>query len=101
MIATPVVEVSAPKKNYRRRLLPDRSQLARRCSVQLGFFLLNLWVGVQFYLFVRHYEVAGTPAYSRPPGVEGWLPIAGLMNTKYFLLTGRCPACTPRRCSCC
>ena len=31
----------------------------------------------------------------RPAGVEGWLPIAGLMNTKYFLLTGRVPAIHP------
>jgi polyferredoxin len=27
--------------------------------------------------------------------VEGWLPIAGLMNSKYFLLTGRVPAIHP------
>ena len=31
----------------------------------------------------------------RPAGVEGWLPIAGLMNTKYFLLTGHVPAIHP------
>jgi len=27
--------------------------------------------------------------------VEGWLPIAGLMNTKYFLLTGHVPSIHP------
>ena len=32
---------------------------------------------------------------SRPAGVEGWLPIAGLMNTKYFLLTGHVPEIHP------
>jgi len=31
----------------------------------------------------------------RPAGAEGWLPIAGLMNTKYFLLTGHVPAIHP------
>jgi polyferredoxin len=31
----------------------------------------------------------------RPAGVEGWLPIAGLMNTKYFLLTGHVPSIHP------
>ncbi|HEY5214060.1 MAG TPA: 4Fe-4S binding protein [Acidobacteriaceae bacterium] len=31
----------------------------------------------------------------RPAGAEGWLPIAGLMNTKYFLHTGRAPAIQP------
>jgi polyferredoxin len=95
MSAAPVVEVPvSKKKSYQRRLGLDRSQLVRRW-VQFGFFALNLWVGVQFYLFVRHYEVAGAPAYSRPPGVEGWLPIAGLMNTKYFLLTGEVPRVHP------
>ena len=35
-------------------------------------------------------------AFPVPPGrVEGWLPIAGLMNTKYFLLTGRVPQIHP------
>jgi hypothetical protein len=32
---------------------------------------------------------------ARPAGVEGWLPIAGLMNSKYFLLTGQVPAIHP------
>jgi polyferredoxin len=31
----------------------------------------------------------------RPAGVEGWLPIAGLMNLKYWLTTGRVPASHP------
>jgi polyferredoxin len=31
----------------------------------------------------------------RPPGVEGWLPIASLMNLKVLLLTGRVPALHP------
>ena len=32
---------------------------------------------------------------ARPAGVEGWLPIAGLMNLKYWLLTGHIPAIHP------
>ena len=32
---------------------------------------------------------------ARPPGVEGYLPIAALMNLKYFLLTGRVPELHP------
>jgi polyferredoxin len=31
----------------------------------------------------------------RPPGVEGWLPIAGLMNLKYWLLSGKIPQVHP------
>ena len=45
--------------------------------------LLNLWIGVRFYLFVRYYETGGHTVFvTRPPGVEGWLPIAALMNLK-------------------
>ena len=73
----------------------DRSQLMRR-AFQAGFILLNLWVGTQFYLFVRYYETAGaTLRVARPPGVEGWLPIAGLMNLKYLFDTGAMPASHP------
>jgi polyferredoxin len=54
--------------------------------------MLNLWIGFRFYEFVRYYESGGvTIKVSRPPGVEGWLPIASLMNLKYFLWTGHFP----------
>ena len=82
------------KKLVKRRA-SDRSQLLRWGS-QSAFLLLNIWIGVQFYLFVRHYETAGaSPLVSRPPGVEGWLPIASLMNLKVLLLTGKLPAFHP------
>ena len=61
-----------------------------RRTVQTLFLILNVWIGVQFILFVRYFESGGqTLRVSRPPGVEGWLPIAGLMNLKYFLATGQ------------
>ncbi|MBI4892219.1 MAG: 4Fe-4S binding protein [Acidobacteria bacterium] len=78
----------------RRSVAADRSQALRR-AVQLAFVALNVWVGVQFYQWVRQYEVAGAAASARPPGVEGWLPIAGMMNTKYFLMTGEVPRVHP------
>ena len=92
MAAQPQVSVPAPqKKKLLRRVAPDRSQIIRR-TVQYAFLVLNLWIGFEFYGFVRYYETAGaTLRYSRPPGVEGWLPIASLMNLKYFLVTGRMP----------
>jgi len=78
-----------------RRLAPDRSQAVRR-TVQLIFVALNLWLGAQFLLWVRFYESGGQSLYlSRPPGAEGWLPIAGFMNFKLFLLTGHVPAIHP------
>jgi polyferredoxin len=58
--------------------------------------LLNAWLGVQFYLWVRYFERGGTGwQVSRPAGAEGWLPIAGLMNLKYFLTTGHVPLIHP------
>jgi len=53
---------------------------------------LNAWIGVQFYLWVRWAESGGQALeVSRPAGVEGWLPIEGLMQSKYFLLTRQLP----------
>lgn len=70
---------------------PDQMPFVRQV-VQVAFFLLNLWIGIQFYTWVRYYETGGTTIYlPRPPGVEGWLPIAALMNLKYAILTGRLP----------
>lgn len=60
-----------------------------RFLVQAGFLLLILWIGFQFFGFVRYYQSGGlTTFYHRPPGVEGFLPISSLMGIKYFLVTG-------------
>lgn len=88
------MEVVANKKPYVKRLQRDSSQ-AIRLGVQSAFLILNLWIGAQFLLFVRAYEQGLTPSVSRPPGVEGYLPIAGLMNLKYWLLTGDVPLMHP------
>jgi polyferredoxin len=63
-----------------------------RITAQLFLVGLNLWIGVQFYLWVRWAESGGRAVeVSRPAGVEGWLPIEGLMQLKYFLVTGQVP----------
>ncbi|BDG08715.1 4Fe-4S binding protein [Anaeromyxobacter paludicola] len=83
----------AKKKPVRRK--GDRAQVLRR-AVQLAFLALNVWIGVQFYLFVRFFETGGASTWAtRPAGVEGWLPIAGLMNLKALLLTGSMPELYP------
>lgn len=82
-------------KKLGKRAAPDRSQALRR-AMQLGFLGLNLWIGTEFYLFVRFYENGGrSMAASRPPGIEGWLPIASLMNLKVLLLSGQMPVLHP------
>jgi polyferredoxin len=78
------------RKAFLRRW-PDHAQGIRH-TFQAAFLLLNLWIGAQFYMWVRHYESGGATVFvERPPGVEGWLPIAALMNLKYWLLTGVVP----------
>jgi len=81
------------KNGWTRRLLPDSSQRVRRL-VQFAFLLLNIWIGAQFYLFVRYIERGGWRV-DRPPGAEGWLPIAGMMNTSLWLQTGNVPVIHP------
>jgi polyferredoxin len=82
------------KKAYTRRR-GDRSQQVR-LGVQLAFLTIAVWVGVQFYMWVRYFETAGaTMRVARPPGIEAWLPIAALMNTKALLMTGRVPGIHP------
>jgi len=85
-------DVSAPaKKKLVRRRDVDYSQKLRR-GVQAAFLLLNVWIGVRFYEFVRYFETGGQSQWvARPAGVEGWLPIAALMNLKATLLTGELP----------
>jgi hypothetical protein len=93
--ANPGTRLSALRKKLTRRACPDHSQVLRR-TIQLAFLFLNVWLGVAFYFWVRRMET-GAPGriVVRPAGVEGWLPIAGLMNLKYWLTTGRVPASHP------
>lgn len=97
MTANAVGSVAARKK-LGKRALREHSQTLRH-TFQLAFLLLNLWIGVQFCLFVRYYETGGrSMLVNRPAGVEGWLPIASLMNLKVLILTGhivRCPCQSP------
>lgn len=83
------------RKRLVRRTDRDRSQIIRR-SFQSGFLLLNLWIGAIFYFWVRQFEPGGVPtSLHRPAGVEGWLPIAGLMNLRYLTLTHHVPGLHP------
>jgi polyferredoxin len=83
------------KKVLQRRRVPSLIRNLRPVY-QVSFAVLNVWIAVQFYFFVRQFELAEKPyTVGRPAGVEGWLPIAGLMNLKAFILTGRIPEIHP------
>ena len=92
----PRTAANRPKRKvWERRSDRDTSQQWRR-GFQFAFLLLNVWLGGVFYLWVRQYESGAAHAtVSRPAGVEGWLPIAGLMNLRYWMLTGRVPGIHP------
>jgi len=83
------------KKKMVRRITRDTSQQFR-LAVQGLFLALNVWIGLQFYLWVRWAEMGGrTASVSRPPGVEGWLPIEGMMQFKYVVATAHLPRLHP------
>src|SRR5579884_3641072 len=84
-----------PRKKLVRRDSRDSSQRFR-LGIQSAFLALNGWIGLQFYLWVRWAETGGrTMRVSRPAGVEGWLPIEGLMQFKYVLASGHLPRLHP------
>lgn len=60
-----------------------------RFTVQMLFALLCIWIGIEFSQFVSYLESGGVKEFSsRPPGVEGFLPISALMSVYYFFVSG-------------
>lgn len=60
-----------------------------RTLTQVLFILLCLWIGIEFIYFVIYFETNGLyGTFSRPPGVDGFLPISSLMNFIYYLRSG-------------
>jgi len=92
--APPQAKNRATRKKLVRRARPDRSQTLRR-GIQFTFLVLNIYLGLVFYMWVRAYETTQSPRVGRPAGVEGYLPIAGMMNLKYWLLSGHVPTVHP------
>ena len=60
-----------------------------RQTIQLAFALLCIWIGIEFYFFVRWGMSDGQAAFfPRPPGVEGFLPISALISLVYWIQSG-------------
>jgi NAD-dependent dihydropyrimidine dehydrogenase PreA subunit len=77
--------------------IPLRAQALRRRRVrietlrhlfQAGLALLVVAIGAQFVRWVHALETVGKAGVARPPGVEGFLPIAALMSLRYLWTTG-------------
>jgi NAD-dependent dihydropyrimidine dehydrogenase PreA subunit len=73
---------AGPLRERRRRIR------GLRHALQIGSALLVLWIGVEFVLWVRSLE-SGWASGARPPGVEGFLPIAALMSLRHLWITGQ------------
>jgi len=74
----------------KRKSSPWMTSLRFRWISQISFFILTIYVGWMFYLFVRYCETGGATVYvTRSPGVEAFLPIGAFMGLKYFLGTGK------------
>ncbi|CAG0957812.1 partial Putative electron transport protein YccM, partial [Geobacteraceae bacterium] len=60
-----------------------------RIAIQWGFLLFMVYLGVRLFLFVRHFRTGGAaPFVTRADGVEGFLPIAGLLGVKDWVASG-------------
>jgi polyferredoxin len=59
-----------------------------RFYAQIFAAVITLWIGVEFILFVRYLESGGEAMYvPRPPGVEAFLPISGLISLRDWFIT--------------
>ncbi len=74
-------------KRYFLRLKEDSQFL--RSTIQFAFVLLCVWIGIEFYFFMKWGVSDGSETFvPRPPGAEGFLPISALISLKYWLQTG-------------
>ncbi len=84
---TPILHDGNWLKNFLFRVKNDAHFF--RSVVQLSFVLVCVWIGVEFFFFMRWGISNGTEQFvSRPPGAEGFLPISALISLKYWLQTG-------------
>ena len=60
-----------------------------RMTVQAAFAFLCLFAGYRFYQFYNWAIGQSETFVSRPPAVEGFLPISALLGLKRFVMTGK------------
>ena len=70
-------------------IFSTKSARTVRTIVQWCFMFWVVGIGIRFGMFVNAVETgAAAPLVSRPPGVEGFLPIGALTSLKYWLVSG-------------
>lgn len=66
----------------------DRSYIRKiRYAVQWGILALTVYAGIKLYFFALQFS-AGNSSLSRPPLVDGFLPIGALMGLRLWLEEG-------------
>lgn len=69
--------------------MPARYMQPLRILIQFSFLGFMLWLGLRFYQFVTYIRFGGSSAFvPRPGGVEGFLPISGLLGTASWFKGG-------------
>ncbi|MBD3219114.1 MAG: 4Fe-4S binding protein [candidate division Zixibacteria bacterium] len=75
---------------YKRKPTPRFDSQKYRGLIQLFWFGVTVWIGLQFYFFVYYYLAGEKGIYlPRPPGVEGFLPISSLISLRHTFETGQ------------
>jgi polyferredoxin len=85
-----VAKIKKPDTQFlkKRRIWYNSGRKLRKL-IQYGFFITTILIGIQFMLWYKYYESGGKLIkVSRPAGVEGFLPLSGLISLKYWALTG-------------
>lgn len=95
----PLARMTDDKKNKAKKKITKNKEKGIqkiRFIVQSLFALLCIWIGVEFYQFLQYLETNGAAAFSsRPPGVDGFLPISSMMSFYLFLVTGEIHSAHP------
>ncbi|MCK4840073.1 MAG: 4Fe-4S binding protein [Desulfobulbaceae bacterium] len=76
------------KKDGLSGLLKRQNLKTLRLAVQAAFALFCLYCGYRFYMFYLWAMGSSEVFAARPPSVEAFLPISGLVGFKRLLLTG-------------
>jgi polyferredoxin len=66
--------------------MSDRYVQPLRILIQFCFLGFMLWLGIRFYQFVHYFRSGGATHFvARPEGVEGFLPISGLLGLSAWI----------------
>ncbi|HER00010.1 MAG TPA: 4Fe-4S binding protein [candidate division Zixibacteria bacterium] len=91
IVAETKIQAAGKKtRRYKKKPKPAFDSQKYRGWVQLFWFAVTIWIGLQFYFFVYYYLAGEKGIYlPRPPGVEGFLPISSLISLRSAIETGQ------------